>query len=83
MIPLFLESLARGYLTAQVAEKHFGGADILINNAGFMFEKSLGEMVEDDWDHMMAVNLRAPVFLAKALLPQIAGGAAAASSTSA
>ncbi|MDT4827861.1 3-phenylpropionate-dihydrodiol/cinnamic acid-dihydrodiol dehydrogenase [compost metagenome] len=59
------------YAIARAAEKHFGGVDILINNAGFMFERSLDEMNEDDWDRMMAVNLRAPVFLAKALLPQL------------
>lgn len=54
---------------AREVEKRFGGADVLVNNAGFMFERSLEEMEEDDWDRMMVVNLRAPVFLAKALLP--------------
>ncbi len=59
------------YAIARAVEERFGGADILVNNAGFMFERSLDEMSEDDWDRMMAVNLRAPVFLAKALLPQL------------
>ena len=59
------------YVVAKAAEERFGGADILVNNAGFMFEQSLDEMGEDDWDRMMAVNMRAPVFLAKALLPQM------------
>ncbi|WP_280290930.1 SDR family oxidoreductase [Pseudomonas sp. BN417] len=59
------------YAIARAAEERFGGADLLVNNAGFMFERSLEEMSEDDWDRMMAVNLRAPVFLAKALLPQL------------
>ena len=59
------------YLIARAVEDRFGGADILVNNAGFMFEQSLDEMSEDDWDRMMAVNMRAPVFLAKALLPQL------------
>jgi meso-butanediol dehydrogenase/(S,S)-butanediol dehydrogenase/diacetyl reductase len=58
-------------IIARAAEERFGGADILVNNAGFMFELSLDEMNEDDWDRMMAVNMRAPVFLAKALLPQL------------
>lgn len=57
------------YAIASAVEQRFGGADILVNNAGFMFEQSLDEMSEDDWDRMMAVNMRAPVFLAKALLP--------------
>lgn len=59
------------YAIAQAVEECFGGADILVNNAGFMFEKSLDEMTEDEWDRMMAVNMRAPVFLAKALLAQM------------
>jgi meso-butanediol dehydrogenase/(S,S)-butanediol dehydrogenase/diacetyl reductase len=59
------------YAIAQVAEETFGGVDILVNNAGFMFEKSLEAMCEADWDQMMIVNMRAPVFLAKALLLQM------------
>lgn len=59
------------YAIARAAEEIFGGADILVNNAGFMFEQSLDEMTEGDWDRMMIVNMRAPVFLAKALLPQM------------
>jgi len=56
---------------AQAVEERFGGADILVNNAGFMFEQSLDEMTEEHWDRMMIVNMRAPVFLAKALLGQM------------
>lgn len=56
---------------ARAVEVRLGGADVLVNNAGFMFEQSLDEMTEDDWDRMMIVNMRAPVFLAKALLPQM------------
>jgi len=48
-----------------------GGVDILVNNAGFMFEQHIQDMDEASWDKMMIVNLRAPVFLAKALLPQL------------
>lgn len=59
------------YAIARAVEETFGGADILVNNAGFMFEQSLDDMTEDDWDRMMTVNMRAPVFIAKALLPQM------------
>jgi len=58
-------------LIAQVAQEQLGGVDVLVNNAGFMFEKSLEDMTEEDWDRMMAVNLRAPAFLCKALVPQM------------
>ena len=43
--------------------------DALVNNAGFMFEKSLAQMELDDWNQMLAVNLTAPAFLSRALLP--------------
>lgn len=59
------------YAIAKAVEEQFGGADILVNNAGFMFEQSQDEMTEAEWDRMMIVNMRAPVFLAKALLPQM------------
>ncbi|MCP4332270.1 MAG: SDR family oxidoreductase [Gammaproteobacteria bacterium] len=43
--------------------------DALVNNAGFMFEKTLEQMQLDDWNQMLAVNLTAPAFLSRALLP--------------
>lgn len=45
--------------------------DILVNNAGIMFEKSLDAMTLEEWQAMLAVNLTAPVFLSKALLPKM------------
>ncbi|MFV0437843.1 MAG: SDR family NAD(P)-dependent oxidoreductase [Desulfopila sp.] len=59
------------YVIAEAVKTRFDGADILVNNAGIMFELPLEQMDEADWDRMMAVNLRAPVFWAKALLPQM------------
>jgi NAD(P)-dependent dehydrogenase (short-subunit alcohol dehydrogenase family) len=47
----------------------FGGLDILVNNAGVMFEKTVEEMSEEDWDGMMTVNLKAPFLLTKAAVP--------------
>lgn len=43
--------------------------ELLVNNAGIMFERSLEEMQVDEWDRMLAINLNAPVFLTQALLP--------------
>jgi len=50
--------------------------DVLVNNAGFMFEKTLEEMQLEDWNRMLAINLTAPAFLSRALLPfmRAAGG---------
>lgn len=51
------------------AAKRFGGLDILVNNAGIMFEKTVEEMSEEDWDQMMTVNLKAPFLLTKRAVP--------------
>jgi meso-butanediol dehydrogenase/(S,S)-butanediol dehydrogenase/diacetyl reductase len=51
--------------------ERFGGIDILVNNAGIMFERAVAEIRLEEWDLMMAVNLRAPLFLAQAALPSM------------
>lgn len=50
---------------AQVTDR----LDLLVNNAGIMFERRLDDMRADEWNRMLAINLTAPVFLAQALLP--------------
>ncbi len=54
----------------------FPTVDILVNNAGIMFQAVPDELTESAWDDLMAINLRAPMFLSKALLPRLraAGG---------
>jgi meso-butanediol dehydrogenase/(S,S)-butanediol dehydrogenase/diacetyl reductase len=53
------------------AAAHFGGIDILVNNAGVMFERSVADITLAEWDLMMALNMRAPLFLAQAVLPHL------------
>ncbi|MET3934497.1 NAD(P)-dependent dehydrogenase (short-subunit alcohol dehydrogenase family) [Arthrobacter sp. OAP107] len=36
-----------------------------------MFERSVTEIRPEEWDAMMALNLRAPLFLAQAVLPHM------------
>ena len=59
---------------ADAARQRWERVDILVNNAGFMFESDLDALQLDDWSRMLAVNLTAPVFLAKALLPMLRHG---------
>jgi 2-deoxy-D-gluconate 3-dehydrogenase len=54
---------------AEAALAAFGGIDILVNNAGIARIEPLLEASIAAWDETMAVNLRAPWLLAKALVP--------------
>ena len=56
----------------------FGRIDILVNNAGLRTIVYLGvencpvlDMEVKDWDRMIAVNLRGPFLMSKAVLPQM------------
>ena len=46
-----------------------GGPDILVNNAGILSETPTDRLTEAQWDHLMAVNLKAVVFVSQAVLP--------------
>lgn len=55
--------------TVTEAAHAFGQIDILINNAGIYSEVPISELTEDQWDRVMAVNLKAMVFMTRAVLP--------------
>jgi 3-oxoacyl-[acyl-carrier protein] reductase len=46
-------------------EQHWGRVDVLINNAGLYPLNPLLSMTVDDWDDVMAVNLRAPFLMTR------------------
>ena len=48
------------------AAAEHGRIDILVNNAGVRIRKPFGEFTADDFDRLMAVNLRAPMLAAQA-----------------
>ena len=49
----------------------FGGLDILINNAGVALSKPFGETTIEDFDRVMATNVRAPFILIHSALPHL------------
>jgi NAD(P)-dependent dehydrogenase (short-subunit alcohol dehydrogenase family) len=59
-------------VTAAAAEV-MGGLDILINNAGIFRQGKLESFDEDEWDRMLAVNLKAAFFTTQAALPYLRG----------
>jgi 3-oxoacyl-[acyl-carrier protein] reductase len=56
-----------GELFATVAE-HFGPVEVLVNNAGIRRDRLLIRMVADDWDEVLAVNLRSAYLCTRAAL---------------
>ncbi|HEX3660574.1 MAG TPA: glucose 1-dehydrogenase [Acidobacteriaceae bacterium] len=53
------------------AWQHFGGADILVNNAGMEKRSDFWDTPEEDFDKVMAVNLRGPFFLTQAFVRRL------------
>src|SRR6266498_2963179 len=49
----------------------FGRIDVLVNAAGTDVPGPVAELTVQDWDRVLAVNLRAPFVLAKAALPHM------------
>lgn len=52
----------------QATYDRFGAIDILVNNAGAGLLGSVEDTTEEDWDRMMALNLKSVFLLSKAVL---------------
>jgi NAD(P)-dependent dehydrogenase (short-subunit alcohol dehydrogenase family) len=61
---------AAAELVASVTET-FGGLDVLVNSAAVMVRTPFGDVTAEQWDDIMALNLRAPFFLAQAAAPHL------------
>lgn len=56
---------------AMITEVHrrMGRIDILVNNAGIRARKAFGTFTQEEFDRLVAINLRAPFFASQAVLP--------------
>ncbi len=50
-------------------EQQTGRVDILINNAGVNSPKSIEEISEEEWDWVIAINLKGPFLCIKSVIP--------------
>jgi len=58
-------------VVAEVATK-FGGLDVLVNNAGIAgTNRPRHEVSEEQWDRVMAVNVKGPLFCTKHAVPHL------------
>ncbi len=53
----------------QAAVTNYGRLDILVNNAGVLLIGTVLELAEDDWDSLMAVNLKGVFLCSKYAIP--------------
>ena len=47
----------------------FGTIDILINNAGILYQKPISETSDEEWDAVINTNLKGPFLLTREVLP--------------
>jgi glucose 1-dehydrogenase len=55
------------------AWSNFGSADILVNNAGMEIKSDFWDTPQEDYDKIMAVNMRGPFFLSQAFVRRLRG----------
>jgi NAD(P)-dependent dehydrogenase (short-subunit alcohol dehydrogenase family) len=58
------------------AEDAFGTVNVLVNNAGALSVSTVENISEEDWDQVMATNVKGPFLMSRAALPAMrrAGG---------
>jgi NAD(P)-dependent dehydrogenase (short-subunit alcohol dehydrogenase family) len=54
---------------ASALEKEWGGLDVLVNNSGVSQAFPIALLEEEDWDHVMDVNVKGAFLTSKAVLP--------------
>ena len=56
----------------------FGGMNVLVNNAGMLSVSTIESIAEEEWDRVMAANIKGPFLMSRAALPEFrkAGGGA-------
>jgi len=61
----------------EAAEDEFGKVNVLVNNAGTLSVSTIESITEQEWDHVMATNVKGPFLMSRAVLPAMrraAGG---------
>lgn len=68
-VPFDLADLQSLPILVEKIRNHFSNVQILINNAGAFFKKTIEETSVNEFDHILNVNFKSPYFLIQHLLP--------------
>jgi NAD(P)-dependent dehydrogenase (short-subunit alcohol dehydrogenase family) len=61
-----------GERSVAAAEEHFGGVDVLVNNAGTSRVRALDELTDEDWQGQWELNVMASLRMMRAAAPRMA-----------
>ncbi|WP_269856339.1 SDR family oxidoreductase [Streptomyces sp. RPT161] len=61
-------------LTAGLGSHGADGLDILVNNAGIHSASSIGQLTEEEFERLLAVNVSTPIFVIQRALPLLRDG---------
>jgi 3-oxoacyl-[acyl-carrier protein] reductase len=55
----------------ETAARHFGGLDVLVNNAGIGVFRPVADMTDDEWHRVIDTNLTGVFYCCRAVLPHL------------
>jgi NAD(P)-dependent dehydrogenase (short-subunit alcohol dehydrogenase family) len=55
----------------ETAVKAYGGVDVLFSNVGVVIGNRVADISEEEWDHVMAVNLKSMFLCCKYVIPEM------------
>lgn len=55
----------------ETAVTHFGGIDVVVNNAGIHFARSIDEYTDEEWNRLFSVNVNGAFYTIRAALPAL------------
>lgn len=70
-LQLDVSDKAQIYKAVEQTVKHFGGIDVLVNNAGFGITGAIEEFTDEQMKSQLDVNLYAPIEITRAVLPYL------------